>query len=239
MALIARVKLRYSGLNGAPGFSVFHFRDFVGAEPTLPDAQAAVDKVDTFAFNIKGIFLNTITLQTLPDVDVLDEATGQLENTLNATPDPAVTGGSTATSMSGASGAVITWRTGLVRNGRRLRGRTFLVPLSSGVYETNGTLTAGTIATINTAATALRDPAGGADLGVWGRPSGPGATDGVWGVANGHAVPDMAAVLHEPCLSRVPLARVQISSCTSKKAGKDPREGRGSLPAPRFARVGR
>ena len=195
MPLIARVKLRWTGLNGAPGYSVFHFRDFVGAEPTVPDVQAAVDKVDAFAGIVRSLLLPGLSLPTMADVDILDEATGQLENTLNAVPDPAVTGAAPAGTMAGGAGAVITWRSGLVRNGRRLRGRTFIVPIASSQYEANGTLTASALTNLNNAAAGLTNPAGGSDLGIWGRPSGPGAADGIWGVVSGHSVPDMAAIL--------------------------------------------
>ena len=42
-------------------------------------------------------------------------------------------------------GARVVWETGAVRNGRRVRGSTFVVPIWSSAYETNGTLHTATI----------------------------------------------------------------------------------------------
>jgi hypothetical protein len=109
-----------------------------------------------------------------------------------ATPPTVVNGGGSG-AYSAPSGAVLHWLTGTVRNGRRLRGRTFIVPLANSNYEANGTLAAGTITAIQNAGLALMDEAT-TRLVVYGRPA-PNAADGVAALVTGARVPDMAAVL--------------------------------------------
>lgn len=196
MASIIRVKAKWSGFSGAPGYSVFHFRDFSAGEPTNADATAAVARLKTF-FGAFAINLPTgVAIQVESDVEVIEETTGMLTTVLSATPvSPTAGAASASATFAAAVGAVVTWRTPGIRNGRRIRGRTFLVPLSSTAFAPDGTLATSTISTIAGAATALIDGSGSPDLGVYARPTGPGATDGIWYVANSFSVPDMGAVL--------------------------------------------
>jgi hypothetical protein len=191
-----RIKMRWSGFTGGPGYSVFHMRDFNDLTPVdLTAVNSALGKVQAFANGIKGVIAHPVTLQVLNDVEIIEDTTGQLEEVATGTALAAVASTAPTSSYSGATGAVITWRTDGVRNGRRIRGRSFLVPIAGGAYESNGTLSAATITTLGTAASAFIDPAGDGDLGVYARPTGPGATDGEWTVVKSFSVPDMAAVL--------------------------------------------
>lgn len=173
-----------------------HFRDFGGTFPTTADVQVAVDRLRTFFDAIKLYIPSQVTIQVLGEVEVLEETTGQLLDVLVATTPAAVVGTAVAsTPYAAAVGAVVSWRTGVVRNGRRIRGRTFLVPLSSTAFDSSGTLIAAALTTMNAAATALRDATTIADLGIYARPTGPGATDGLWALVTGHQIPDMGSIL--------------------------------------------
>jgi hypothetical protein len=101
---------------------------------------------------------------------------------------------------------VINWKTAGVRAGRRVRGRSFLVPLLSQTFDVNGTATSAALTTVNGAAGPLyAGTEGDIRLGVWarptaikdvnGNPTGEYNEDGVWHPATAHSVPDMAAVL--------------------------------------------
>jgi hypothetical protein len=196
MAHVLRVKLRWTGFTGAPGYSVFHFGVWEGPPPVLADAQNAVARIDTFITAIKPLLPPVVILQCDEDVEEIEDSNGLLQNVFGTVPGNAQAGtGSGTAGYSAAAGAVITWRTGGIRNGRRVRGRNFLVPLGSPAYFTDGTLTSATLTTIRNAADALMNPAGDPDLGVWARPTGPGATDGEWFVATSNSVPDMTAML--------------------------------------------
>lgn len=196
MAEILRVTARWSGLPGGNGYTVLHFRDFSSGSPTTADAQAAVDRVDDFFAAIIGLIPATVTILVLPDVEVIEETNNTLQSVLTAVPDAARTGGATgAASFVAAAGAVISWRTGGIRANRRVRGRTFLIPLSSQAFQSDGTLLSTALTTLNTAATALRNNTGTPDLGIYARPTATGATDGVWFAVTSHSIPDMGAIL--------------------------------------------
>lgn len=199
MAYLMRAKLHWTGFTGAPGYSVFHFRDFDTVDTTLPttaQAQAAADRIHNFAVAFSRHLPAAAAVQAHPEVEIIDEATGRLEDVRSIVPGAKQAGSSTNTGgYAAASGAVINWRTQGVRNGRRIRGRTFLVPLSGTAFDSSGTLTSACMTDLNTAATGLTNTSGSPDLGVYARPTAPGAADGNWVVASSFTIPDMAAVL--------------------------------------------
>lgn len=199
MAPILRVKALWTGFNGAPGYSVFHFRDFTTGEDGFPadsEALAAAQKVTTFFDTFKGYIPRVASIRVESELELIEETTGQMIDIVSITAPAAVSGGAlSATTYSAASGAVVNWRTQGVRNGRRVRGRTFIVPLAGDAYENNGTLASAALTQLRTAADALIAPGTSPDLGVWARPTSAGASDGNWFVANSAFVPDMAAVL--------------------------------------------
>lgn len=195
MASIVKVKARWAGFIGSPGWSNFYFRDFSAGEPVTSDAQGAVDKTNVFFGAIKALFPTVVNFTVQPDVEVIEETTGELKNILMVPAPTAIVGTAAAAGYSAASGAVVTWRTNGVRNGRRIRGRTFLVPTANIAYDLDGTLQASTINTLTTAAATFSSATGTPDLGVWARPSTPVATDGIWYAVSGATVPDKAAVL--------------------------------------------
>lgn len=199
MLNILRVKTRWSGFNGAPGYTVMHFRDFAGdgaggTDPGAGDAAAAVAKVRSFIGVVGSHVPPVVQLQVEGDVDLIDAETGELQDTFSVTAPSLVTGvGGTA--YSAASGAVVNWRTGGVRRGRRVRGKSFLVPLSNSSYGTNGQLLPTVQSALQTAATTLAGSTSTPDLGVFTRPSSSGATDGSFFVCTGATVPSLAAIL--------------------------------------------
>ena len=112
---------------------------------------------------------------------------GQLTGEVPYSP-PANVAGVGLGGFSAASGVCVNWLTGLFVNGKRIRGRTFLVPLVE-CFEGNGTLSSGAVSGISQAAA---DLAGGTPgLVVASRSGGGFITAPVAGVS----VPDRAAVL--------------------------------------------
>jgi hypothetical protein len=194
MATVYRVKARWQGFVGAPGYSVFHFKD---------ELIAAAAKVRTFFDGIKAHLAPPVQIQVINDVEILDEGTGKLVDIATAG-NPAVVN-STATAGSGysaPSGALVTWRTGGVRKGRRVQGKTFLVPLVATSYQADGTMNSVAIAAIELAAAQLAlNNTTATQFGVYARPIQGGLLDlgvdipGVWHPATGYRVPDMVAIL--------------------------------------------
>lgn len=197
MADMARVKARWQGFTGAPGYSNFYFVDDGNIGIDMTQADRATGKVHTFFDAIKLAFPPNVQIQVMNDVEVIDSVNGQLKTVFTPATRPLVTGTSGATNYSAATGAVITWRTAGVRAGRRVRGRTFLVPTSSGTFHTDGSLVDSWVTTFRTAAeTLLAADVNAPELGVWARPGTPLAPrNGEWHRVTGATVPDMAAVL--------------------------------------------
>lgn len=200
MAGILKVKARWSGFNGSPGWTNFYFRDFADSEPTQQQAVDAVARTNTFFTAIKDKFTTAVSIAIQNDVEIVEESTGDLKNVLTVTAPAAIVGSNTIATFSGASGAVVTWRTGSVHGGRRVRGRTFLVPTSTALYQNDGTLDPAHRTGIQTAADALASGAGSPDLGIWARPkknpdTGAITSPGAWYAVTGATVPDLAAIL--------------------------------------------
>lgn len=196
MANMLKVTAKWAGFPGAPGYSNFYFGDFSGGN-TLgqAEAQGAVNRVNGFFGAIADRLPPSVNVTVQPEIQLHDAATGELLNAFNV-PVPTAIPGTSATPMySGPTGIVVTWRTQTVRNGRRVRGRTFLVPISSAAYESDGTLVAAYRDDVAVAAAALADASGTPDLGVWARPSAKGASDGLLAQVGVASVPDMVAVL--------------------------------------------
>lgn len=199
MVAIARVRTTWSGFNGGPGYTNLFFRDFAGEDQggsdiTVAAATAATTRVRAFWNSISNYFPNDVRFQVDSVVDVLEDSTGELIDSLTV---PALTAieGQQAGSYSAAAGAVVTWNTASIRNGRRIRGRTFLVPLAGVSFDNSGGVLPAAIADITAAAAALADTGSTPDLGVWARPSSATATDGRWAVVSGQRVPTKSAVL--------------------------------------------
>ena len=189
-----KVKVRWSGFIGSPGWSNFYFDGPDGTFLTPADAPLCADRVSTFLTAIKNQFYSDLNWTIQSDVEAISPATGELLNIHNIGPRAAITGGTAKTPYSAASGIVVTWRTNGVRNGRRVRGRTFLVPAATSSYQDDTVLTTA-LTTFQTAASALATPSANIHLGVWSRPTAPGASDGDWFETVSASVPDKVAIL--------------------------------------------
>lgn len=186
---ILRVTAQWTGFNGAPGYSVFHF---MGGGGLISDAQQVADRTATALANLKPILPSTVRIAVDGEVAILDEATGVLEDFRGITQPPAVAG-TVSTGYAGPTGAVVNWRTDDVRGGRRIRGRTFLVPLLGAAYDSSGTLTSSAMDSIRSFADGMIGGDLDSELAVWSRP-----IDGSGGVAAtvvSANVPDKVAVL--------------------------------------------
>lgn len=186
---ISRVTAQWSGFPGAPGYSNFHFQASTGT----PDSQADVDLVREFFDELRGLLPVGVNVLVQPTVEILDDATGALVDYETVATPPLVVAGASSGTYSSPSGAVINWLTSSVVGGRRLRGRTFIVPLGSAAYQNDGTLSSSALTTLNAAAAILSAAGFSSGFGILSRPVGGGAIS--FGEVTGHRVPDLAAVL--------------------------------------------
>lgn len=186
---IYRVTVQWMGFQGAPGYSNFHFTESVSD----PGVRAGWDRVRAFFNAVNGILPGEVEYRLDGEVAIIDETTGMITDYEVAEASPGTGHGGDISGYSAASGAVVTWNTAGVRNGRRVRGRTFLVPLGGMSYQSDGTLTSSAISTISDAAQEMVGEGFDSGFGIFSRPTN-GSAGGFYEV-NGFRVPDMSAVL--------------------------------------------
>jgi hypothetical protein len=146
MANVARVRATWAGAAvTGPGVSTFYFNEihsgFVSALGAYFTAWASWIPTGT-----------TVTIQNTGDL--LDIPTGQISGTW--------TDGTTqVVAMTGAGvynqgvGVRVKWNTAGIRNGRRVRGSTFMVPTIGAAQATDGTPAAAALTAWNTAVSTL------------------------------------------------------------------------------------
>ena len=172
---------RWQGFPGAPGYSIFYATPGAGVSGSI----------SLFFDQIKSTLPSGVSVTDPTDGDQLNEATGLLTGTWTGGPG-ATRFGTGAPHFHGAGGAAVTWHTDGIANGRKVRGRTFLVPLTGDAYEADGTIRPTILTPLQTAVDTLVTNAGG-DLLVWHRPVG-GFGGSAHPVISGR-VTDRAAVL--------------------------------------------
>lgn len=166
-----------------PGLSTFYFSESFGGNVVTP--------VKNFFTAIRNVFPQGITWTIPSGGDLLNEATGELGGVWSETGGGSETSGSTNNHAQGV-GCRVAWRTAAIRGGRRVRGSTFLVPLVVTGYDTQGTIAAGTITAIESAANTLLTATSGG-FGVWSRPR-PGLVGALVPITS-CAVPDQVSWL--------------------------------------------
>jgi hypothetical protein len=182
MTSILKVQAIWTGFIGAPGYTTHYFD---GAALTIP-AQMRV-----FFDAIKATLPPVVVVAPQNSGMIIEDSTGEAVGIWSQAAAATVTGtGSGA--YSAPSGAVVDWKTDDFVNGRHVQGRSFLVPLSGGAFQTDGTILGTQLTILQNAAAAYVAGAGGLLL-VWHRP-----VDGAGG--SSHAVtsalvPDKSCVL--------------------------------------------
>lgn len=170
--MAAIIRTEWSGTSGGPGLTQMAVTGAAGGIWNPDGTQSAVNAVRTFWQSVSAYLPDELRLQVMPTIDVYDTGTAVLTNSYTAATPPQVVAGSSAGTYAAGAGFKITWGTGQIRNGRRVRGTTFIVPAASNVYSANGTIASGVLTAMNTAAATLLSQlsAGGTSLAVWSRP---------------------------------------------------------------------
>lgn len=195
MSNIIRLTINWTGFTGAPGYTNLHFESVADDPMDQATVNDAVAVTETWMASWRNATPNGCLTGLSTNIVELDENTGTIQAYWTATVATAATGGSNGEYASG-SGACVNWYTDGVWNGRRVRGRTFLVPLGSNGFQSNGSLNDTALAAWRTATATLVGAANLARLVVWRRPTNPlipidgGAYD-----VNSYTINDKAAQL--------------------------------------------
>lgn len=189
---IMRIRTTITGSQGLPGLSTVYATGTL-ATPTGADASDMVARVRAFWEAIKALQpVGTIVLVS-GQVDILDPINGALVAGLSVTA-PATVIATGSESLPPATSVLLTHNTGVILNGRRLRGRTFISPVADSV-NVDGLTASASRATIIAAANTTLTGATASFPVVWHRPVAPGPTGGSVAAALSFAVGSNFAVL--------------------------------------------
>lgn len=180
----AQYRPEWSTPQGGSGYTVLNF-----ATPTEGPMQAAAEAVSEFFNSIESNFPLGVTI-TFPEEATVHANDGTITGFLPITP-PTAAAGTFDADYAAPAGAHVQWRTSTVVAGRRLLGRTFLVPLLASAFDNDGTLNPAIVTAISAAAnTLLADlTAAGNSLVVWSR------TAAAVAPVTSAVVPDQATIL--------------------------------------------
>jgi hypothetical protein len=166
-----RVRAAINGQQGLPGLFTAYY-DASGG-PSGTDAATVAGRVRGAWDVLKTVVVSGATIQVNPQVDVLSELNGELISSFAIATPAVVTGTGSGTPGPMEVAAGIVYDTGVVVNGRRLRGRSFLNPLQStsvlGVVPPAGLVTA--VNAFGVALITASPPAAVAPHVVWRRPT--------------------------------------------------------------------
>lgn len=193
MALLQRIRVVSAGYPGGPGVTTFYCVD---ATTFMAPLRAHIAFMSnhyppnvTYTFPLSG--------------DTIDSFTGEIQDQWLAASVLPVTGTGVA-NYAAPVGYSVRWATSVFLSGRKLRGRSFYVPATNDIFDVDGSIKPGPLATIQESANALIASTGG-NFSIWQRPRLARAADGSRkavtarsggnGVVSSATVPDKAAVL--------------------------------------------
>jgi hypothetical protein len=156
-----RMRLQWSGpgVVGA-GVSTLFFNDSM-ADPA---------EVRTWLESIKGFIPDDVQITVPNGGDVMNPVSGAITGTWSGL-GGGITNGTSSSSFLIGTGVRIVWDTAGIRNGRHVRGATYLVPVGANVFDTTGRIVSATQQNLKTAAENLMIALAGG-LVVWSRPKG-------------------------------------------------------------------
>lgn len=160
MANIDKIVVTWNGWAGAPGYTVLYASASQGASLQ----GQVVSMFQSFA----AYFSPVVSWSVAVNGPTIDEATGKQVNAWSGGQVNTIPGTATAQAWSAVAGALVRFETGQFANGRRIRGRMFLVPIAANTYSQTGTITSSVANAIKAAADKLLTLPG--QLVVYSRP---------------------------------------------------------------------
>lgn len=165
---IMRVRFQITGLEGLPGL---HTTYWTGASstPIQADATDVAARVRAFWNSLASTIASGTLINPVQGVDILNEATGALVGGLTSGTLATVSGTGTG-SLPSATMLLLKLQTGVVINGRRLQGRSFIGPVGT-PSNSGGNPTGAANTALLTAAAFFNSGATASTYVVWSRPT--------------------------------------------------------------------
>lgn len=150
---IRRVRVQLLGaVVSGPAVSTFYFDNATGT------TQQAVTAVGTFMNSWQAQVSTALNWASEPEVDFLNESTGQLQSTVTTTPFTGV-GTQAGARISSVNQVLLRLFTDTISNGRQVRGRLFIPGFVEATNNVAGEPESASLTPINAAATTLiNDP---------------------------------------------------------------------------------
>lgn len=188
---LGQIRVLWTGGPSAPGYTILN--TIWGTSSSAVAAQAAVRK---FFDTIKGSIPDDYTLQVQQEMTIINASTGKLEQLEMASSAQAPIVGLMGQGWAAGVGVRVDWQGGGVLNGRRIRGRTYIVPYNASVFDASGQVPASVRTSLGGYATTMITDLAAANtpLCVWNRPSVKNPVGGA-SVVQSAAVSSKAAVL--------------------------------------------
>jgi hypothetical protein len=197
---IARVTTVSTGYLGAPGVSTFYFRKrtALGWDNYTNDL---IQRIHEFWQDSAAYLSTAVTYTTQAEVQIVQDTDGELQSAQIGT--TAASTGSDANGMSPqGAGIVVSWLTPDIANGHRVRGRTFMVPVSLSSFDVYGKPTTAAQQALQLAAEGVIGSGGEAVVPVvWHRPKKDPVTHAITRAGSAHDV-DQAAVGNKTAVLR-------------------------------------
>jgi hypothetical protein len=181
MTTMRRLRVSWDGLGGLPGLSTFYYGV---ASPNVSDCVA-------FFTALKAFFPSSLTWTIPSNGDEIDSATGALTGVWTGSGGGTVTANVGTGPYAAGTGLRVRWNTGIIHNGRRVLGSSFLVPAVTSVYSSSGVIVPANQTSIQTAASAF--VASGVAKGIWSK--GRSLGDGLYCAMSSATVPNAVTSL--------------------------------------------
>lgn len=152
MTTLYRVRTTWSYTPGGPGYTNMYFGT---TDPLAAGAQTAVNDVQAFWNAIKTLIPGAVTLTVDPAVIMVEDFSSEQVGELAVGTPPAPIIGSGAGVFSMPAGCTAQWTTASYLYGRRVKGRTYIVPLVGSAFAATGALSTAAMGVLTPAVNAL------------------------------------------------------------------------------------
>lgn len=158
MTQLFRTRVALTGFPGGPGVSTMHFLSLPTAREALHDLWTAL-----------ALVLPTdVHIEVEPFGDIIEDTSGALVGTFTGFAQSPMQG-SSVDAYAAPVGLLARWSTDTIVAGHRLRGRTFIVPVGQGMFNTAGQVNPVMVGGVQTPLTNFQLAVAG-KLVVWHRP---------------------------------------------------------------------